>query len=281
MGLLSVDRLGKTGENPGRKRGGTRWLSATVVTLGIAAVTSGLFIATAHRQPSPTAPRAGQVAASSPSPTASPSSSPTPSLAPRCRTSQLQMKVMSYGAYGPDDSPWLFVLRDVGPGDCSLNGAPLISWPRAVGVNLATGLVTSAPSNHGRGLSAAQLYGHGTTQVGPVDLSPGGTLAAFVVVQMPAGVKGIPQCVSIGQSTEMSAWLYVTLPGATHSVAIPNSDFAPGGGCWTYGNTTAIYPASALVAPTSPQTLWGKPYLRAVLMSPVTLPLGTSANALG
>ncbi len=259
---------------------GTAIVAAAAASFGILAVASRHQPALRHSDPN-----TNQASVASPSPTSSPTATPsttTPVVtSPRCRTGQLQIEVTSYGAYGPGDSPWLFLLRDVGPGACSFSGAPTISWPRAAGVSLATGLLTAVPANGGRGLSPAQLYGHGTTQLGPVELTPGGALAAFITVQMPTGVKGIPQCVSRGQSTAMSAWLYVTLPGATHSVAIPNSDFAPGIGCWTYGNTTAMYPASVLVAPTNPQTLWGKPNLRAVPMSPVVLPSGTPANALG
>lgn len=72
----------------------------------------------------------------------------------------------------------------------------------------------------------------------------------------------------------MASWLYITLPGAVHSLAVPSSLFAPGVGCTSFGNTTAIYyPATVL----APKVQWDLPSLslKAIPVSPIVLPAGT------
>jgi len=190
------------------------------------------------------------------------------------------MKMMAWAGAPADEGAYLFLLRDDGPGDCTLSGAPTISWPRGVEASLQGGLLTAPPANGGKGLSENQAYGHGTSQVGPVVLTPDGVPAAFETVVFPGpGVKGIWACVSQGQTDQMPSWLYITLPEAAHSVAVPNSLFAPvvdpwkQQGCWTFGGTTAIY-STTVLAKGMP---WSNPPLQAVPMAPVTLPAGTPA----
>lgn len=89
------------------------------------------------------------------------------------------------------------------------------------------------------------------------------------------GVKGGPWlCLNRAQNAQMASWLYITLPGAVHSLAVPSSLFAPGVGCTSFGNTTAIYyPATVL----APKVQWDLPSLslKAIPVSPIVLPAGT------
>lgn len=266
----------------GSRGGRIRALAGVVAILGVGAVAFAVLSTVAASHPKPPA----QIVAgafSTPSPSlahSSPTSSPAAAVPPRCRTSQLAMKVMAWAGAPADEGAYLFLLRDNGPGDCTLSGAPTISWPRGVEASLQGGLLTAPPANGGKGLSENQAYGHGTSQVGPVVLTPGGVPAAFETVVFPGpGVKGIWACVSQGQTGQMTSWLYVTLPGAVHSVAVPNSLFAPvvdpwkQQGCWAFGGTTAIY-STTVLAKGMP---WSNPPLQAVPMTPVTLPAGTPA----
>lgn len=283
-----------------RRIAGTRWriagsrgarvraLAGVVAALGVGAAAFAVLSTLAATHPKPQAHvAAGAFTTPSSSPaTPSPSSPPPEPLPPRCRTSQLAMKMTSYGAYGSGDYPYLFLLRDNGPGACSLNGAPTISWPRGVEVSLQGGLVTYPPGNGGKGLSGQELgVLHGISHIGPVVLTPDGASAAFITVHSLSpplftqidgppvgGVKGGPWlCLDRGQSDQMSSWLYITLPGAVHSVAVPSTLFAPGAGCTSFGNTTAIYyPATVL----APNVQWDLPSLKAIPVSPIVLPAG-------
>ena len=189
---------------------------------------------------------------------------------------------MGYGEFGPGDAPQLFLLRDNGPGDCSLSGAPTISWPRGVEASLQGGLLTAPPANGGKGTAWRGYSGQPLSQTGPVVLTPGGAPAAFITVEFPGpGVKGVWACIGQGQQGDaMSSWLYITLPGAAHSVAVPSSILAPSVApwqqqtCWGYSPATAIYYPATVLAPKTP---WTFPSLRLVPMTPVTLPAGTPA----
>jgi len=194
-----------------RKRvAGTRWqtavsrggmvraLTGMVVALGMGATAFAVLSTVAITHPKPPA----QVVAgssSTPSPTdavPSPSSSHTAVLPPRCRTTQLAIKMMPWAGAPADEGAYLFLLRDNGPGDCTLSGAPTISWPRGVEASLQGGLLTAPPENGGKGLSASHAFGHGTSQVGPVVLTPDGVPAVFETVMFPGpGVKGIWACI--------------------------------------------------------------------------------------
>ncbi len=259
-----------------------RALAGVVAALGMGAATFMALstLAVTHPKPQPQVV-AGAFTTPSASPAnPSPGSSPPASLPPRCHASQLAMKMMAWAGAPANEGAYLFLLRDNGPGDCTLSGAPTISWPRGVESNLQGGLLTAPPANGGKGLSENQAYGHGTSQVGPVVLTPDGVPAAFETVVFPGpGVKGIWACVSHGQTSQMQSWLYITLPGAVHSVAVPNSLFAPvvdpwkQQGCWTFGSTTAIY-STTVLAKGMP---WSNPPLQTVPMAPVVLPAGTPA----
>ncbi len=268
-----------------RRRGvSVRALTGVVVALGMGAAAFMALSTLAVTHPKPQAHVvAGAFTTPSPSPAnASPSNSPAASLPPRCRTSQLAMKMMPYGAFGPGDTPLLFLLRNDGPGDCSLSGAPTISWPRGVEASLEGGLLTAPPANGGKGITWFGYNGQPLSQIGPVVLTPGGAPAAFITVMAPGpGVKGTWACISRGQqASQMPSWLYITLPGATHSVAVPDSVFGPAADpwkqqtCWTFGPATAVYPTTVL-AKGMP---WSNPPLHAVPMTPVTLPPGTPSG---
>jgi hypothetical protein len=280
-----------------RKRvAGTRWqtavsrggmvraLTGMVVALGMGATAFAVLSTVAITHPKPPA----QVVAgssSTPSPTdavPSPSNSRTVVLPPRCRTTQLAIKTMPYGAYGPGDTPQLFLLRDNGAGDCSLSGAPSISWPQGVEASLQGGLLTAPPANGGRGSPWIGYNGQPLTPPAPIVLTPGGPPAAFITVMYPGpGVKGKWACIRLGQQAkQMPSWLYVTLPGAAHSVAVPSSVLAPSVDpwkqqtCWDFSPATAIYyPATVLAQ----KTQWTLPSLQLVPTTPVTLPAGTPA----
>ena len=172
-----------------------RALAGVVVALGMGAATFMALstLAVTHPKPQPQVV-AGAFTTPSASPAnPSPGSSPPASLPPRCHASQLAMKMMAWAGAPANEGAYLFLLRDNGPGDCTLSGAPTISWPRGVESNLQGGLLTAPPANGGKGLSENQAYGHGTSQVGPVVLTPDGVPAAFETVVFPGpGVKGIP-----------------------------------------------------------------------------------------
>ncbi len=261
-----------------------RALAGVVVALGMGAAAFMALSTLAVTRPTPQAHVVvGAFTTPSPAPAnASPSNSPAAALPPRCRTSQLAMKMMGYGEYGPGDTPLLFLLRDNGPGDCSLSGAPTISWPRGVEAILRGGLLTAPPANGGKGITWRGYNGQPLSQPGPVVLTPGGPPAAFISVMYPGrGVKGGWACISRGQhGDEMSSWLYVTLPGAVHSVAVPSSVLAPSADawkqqtCWDFSPATAIYyPATVL----APKTRWTLPSLEVVPTVPIVLPVGTPA----
>ncbi len=193
--------------------------------------------------------------------------------------------MMGYGAYGSGDYPYLFLLRDDGPSSCSLSGAPTIAWPRGVEASLQGGLITIPPANGGKGSTWIGYNGQPISPSGPVVLTPGGAPAAFVTVDSLSpplftqingppvgGVKGGPWlCLNRGQSDQMSSWLYITLPGAVHSLAVPSSLFAPGVGCTSFGATTAIYYPATVLAPNTP---WTFPSLKLLPASPIVLPAG-------
>ena len=125
------------------------------------------------------------------------------------------------------------------------------------------------------------MNGHNISQTGPVVLTPGGAPAAFITVYFPGpGVKGIWACIGQGQKgDEMSSWLYVTLPGAAHSVAVPSSVLAPSvapwqqQACWGYSPATGIYPDTVLAEGVP----WSNPHLKTLPMTPIVLPAGTPA----
>ncbi len=262
-----------------------RGLAAVVAALGVGtaafAVVSTLA-ATRHEPPT----RVPAAVFTTPSPPgASPSGaplagavrSPAAPLPPRCRTSQLAVKGMSYAGFPSPGSAYLFLLRDRGPEACSLSGAPTISWPRGVEASLVSGLLTASPPNDGRGATWF-ANGHPIRQIGPVILTPGGTPVGFFTVEFPGpGVKNIWACITSAQDSLMPSWLYITLPGAVHSLAVPNSLSAPGRGCWTFGGTTAIYPTGVLVKGMS----WGNSALTVVPTDPIVLPPGTPSRDLG
>nr|MDA8332262.1 hypothetical protein [Candidatus Dormibacteraeota bacterium] len=72
--------------------------------------------------------------------------------------------------------------------------------------------------------------------------------------------------------------LYITLPGATNSVALPMSAISVAIGCWTFGDATGIYPPSALTTShfsglsEAPQQRWASPMMSAVPMGLIKLP---------